>query len=315
MIGLARRVEMRILVTGAKGMMGSDLCPVLQKNHQVLATDIAEMDVRESEWVSDTCHEFKPDVVMHLAALTNVDDCEKRPNEAFRTNALGTQNVALACQEIGATMVYVSTISVFDGKKPTPYMEFDRPNPQSYYSLAKYEGERIVQSLLTRYYIVRAGWMFGGGLEDKKFVAKIVDLACVRPELKVVNDKIGSPTYTLDISRAIEQLIQTRLYGLYHIVNANGCVSRYELACAILKYAGITNCQVIPVTSAEFPLPAPRPRMEAAVNYYLGLRGMNWMRDWRLALREYLGKLHSMGEQRIQLTDEPALAEPTLAFA
>ncbi len=306
---------MRILVTGAKGMMGSDLCPVLQKNHQVLATDIAEMDVRESEWVHDTCYDFKPDVVMHLAALTNVDDCEKRPDEAFRTNALGTQNVALACQDIGATMVYISTISVFDGRKSTPYLEFDQPNPQSYYSMAKYEGERIVRSLLNQYYIVRAGWMFGGGPEDKKFVAKIIDLACNRPELKVVNDKIGSPTYTLDISRTIEQLIHTRWYGLYHAVNANGCVTRYELARTILKYAGIEGCRVVPVASAEFPLPASRPRMEAAVNYYLTLRGMNWMRDWRLALREYLELLCEMGEQRIHLTDEPVVAEPVLAFA
>jgi dTDP-4-dehydrorhamnose reductase len=305
---------MRVLVTGAKGMMGSDLCPVLREHHRVLATDIEEMDVRDRELVQRITRDFMPDVVMHLAALTNVDYCEQRPDEAFRTNTIGTQNVALACQDVGATMVYISTISVFDGLKPTPYTEFDRPNPQSYYSRAKYEGERLVQSLLSQYYIVRAGWMFGGGPEDKKFVAKIIDLACSRPELKVVDDKFGSPTYTLDISRGISHLVDTGLYGVYHMVNANGCVSRYELARAILDSAGITGCRIIPVSSAEFPLPAPRPRMEAARNYHLDLRGMPLMRDWRSALRSYLERLYVLGEQRIALVVEPVHL-PSLAAA
>lgn len=295
---------MRILVTGAKGMMGSDLCPVLSEHHQVLATDIEEMDVRDSRLVWQTVHDFRPDIVMHLAALTNVDYCEQRPDEAFRTNTIGTQNVALACQGAGATMVYISTISVFDGHKPVPYIEYDTPNPQSYYSRSKYEGECIVQSLLSRYYIVRAGWMFGGGPEDKKFVAKIIDLACSRPELKVVDDKFGSPTYTLDISRGVAQLVDTGLYGLYHMVNTNGCVSRYELARLILEYAGIIECQITPVSSAEFPLPAPRPRMEAARNFHLELRGIDVMRDWQLALRSYLGRLYQLGEQRIAMPTE-----------
>lgn len=296
---------MRVLVTGAKGMLGSDLCPVLGEQHQVLATDIAEMDVRDRQRVRQIMHDFRPDIVIHLAALTDVDYCERWPDEAFRTNTVGTQNVTLACREVGATLVYISTISVFDGHKPIPYTEFDVPNPQSCYSRAKYEGERIVESLLSEHYIVRAGWMFGGGPQDKKFVAKIIDQACSRSELKAVNDKFGSPTYTLDISIGIAHLIETGLYGVYHMVNANGCVSRYELACTILRYAGITDCQVVPVSSAEFPLPAPRPRMEAARNYHLELVGMDLMRDWRFALRSYLQRLHSLGEQRIVISTEP----------
>ena len=297
---------MRILVTGAKGMLGSDLCPVLREHHEVMATDIEEMDVRDATAVRETFRHFLPHAVVHLAALTDVDGCERQPDGAFRTNAVGTQIVALACHEIGATMVYVSTISVFDGYKPIPYTEFDSPRPQSAYSQAKYAGERIVESLVPQHYIVRAGWMFGGGMEDKKFVAKILDLACLRTELKVVNDKFGSPTYTVDFARGVERLMETGLFGLYHLVNAEGCASRFEVARAILDYAGITTCAVVPVSSAEFPLPAPRPRMEAARNYHLELLGLHLMRDWRSALCAYLERLYRQGEHRIALRVEAA---------
>jgi dTDP-4-dehydrorhamnose reductase len=281
---------------------------VLREHHEVLATDIDEMDVRDATLVRETFRQFLPHAVIHLAALTDVDGCERQPDEAFRTNAIGTQMVALACHEIGAILVYVSTISVFDGRKPVPYTEFDMPNPQSAYSHAKHEGERIVESLVPQHYIVRAGWMFGGGMEDKKFVAKILDLAYSRPELKVVNDKFGSPTYTVDFARGIERLLETDLFGLYHLVNAEGCASRYEVARAILNYAGITACSIAPVSSAEFPLPAPRPRMEAARNYHLELLGLNLMRDWRSALCAYLERLYRQGEHRIALQTEAQTA-------
>jgi dTDP-4-dehydrorhamnose reductase len=282
---------MRILVTGAKGMLGSDMVPLLRQQHEVLATDIDDMDVRNRTVVREVVHQFLPDVVIHLAALTDVDYCERRPDEAFRTNTIGTQIVTLACRELGATLAYVSTISVFDGRKPTPYTEFDTPNPQSVYSRSKYEGERIVQTLWAQHYIVRAGWMFGGGNEDKKFVAKILDQAQSKPELKVVDDKFGSPTYTIDISRGIAALIETGLYGVYHMVNTHGGLSRYEVARTIVEDAGLTQCQVNPISSAEFPLAAPRPRMEAARNCHLELLGLDLMRDWRPALDEYLARL------------------------
>ncbi len=297
---------MKILVTGAKGMLGADLCPVMRERHEVLATDIEEMDVRDVALVRRTFREFLPDVVIHLAALTDVDFCERAPDEAFRTNAIGTQIVTLACREVGATLVYVSTISVFDGRKPTPYTEFDTPNPQSIYSHAKHEGERFVKTVCPQHYIMRAGWMFGGGMEDKKFVAKILDQACSRPEIKAVNDKFGSPTYTLDLARAMAQLLDSGLYGLYHMVNSDGCASRYEVARAIVEYAGIVGCTVSPVSSAEFPLSAPRPRMEAARNYHFELLGMDLMRDWRSALCSYLERLYYLGERRITLRAELA---------
>lgn len=279
----------KVLVTGAKGMMGTDLCRILsEKGYEVTATDIEEMDVRDRDLVQHTVEQVQPETIFHLAALTNVDDCEKYPDDSFLTNTIGTQNVALACQSIGATMVYISTISVFDGLKCVPYTEFDTPNPQSWYSRSKYQGELIVEKLLSKYYIARAGWMFGGGPEDKKFVAKMIDLASQRDLLKVVDDKYGSPTYTADIAAGVERITHTGLYGTYHMVNSGGYCNRFEFAQKILEYAHITTCELQPVSSAEFPLPAPRPNMEAARNYNLELRGFEWMQPWQSALQEYV---------------------------
>jgi dTDP-4-dehydrorhamnose reductase len=279
----------KVLVTGANGMLGSDLCEIFkEKGHQVIGTDLETLDVCDYEAVQATVIQIDPDFVIHLAGMTDVDNCEKEPEKAFRINTIGTQHVALACQKTRALLVHLSTLSVFDGTKCESYTEFDTPNPKSWYSLSKYRGELVVEKLLNQYYIVRAGWMFGGGLEDKKFVAKIMDLASMNDSINVVDDKFGSPTYTRDISRGIERLIKTGLYGTYHMVNTGDYCSRFEFAQAILKYAGITTCAVHPVSSASFPLLAPRPRMEAARNYSLELQGWNWMPIWRDSLEHYI---------------------------
>jgi len=287
-----KEYKVKILVTGGRGMLGSDLREVvLQAGHECIMTDINDLDVREYELVRRSILDIRPDVVLHLAALTDVDECERRPAEAYRTNTVGTHNVALACLESGATLVYIGTISIFGGSKCEPYTEFDIPAPASVYANSKYQAELIVQRLLQRHYIVRAGWMFGGGAEDKKFVAKIIELARTRDTLQIVDDKFGSPTYTVDFAAGILRLLETGLYGTYHMVNTGGFCSRFELAQAILEYAGIATCRLIPVSSALFSLPAPRPRMEAAVNYHLELRGLNWMRPWREALKAYIERL------------------------
>jgi dTDP-4-dehydrorhamnose reductase len=187
-------------------------------------------------------------------ARTDVDGCERE--RIKRINQYdGTQHVALACQRASVPLVYISTLSVFDGAKCEPYTEFDTPNPQSWYSRSKYEGEKIVERLLRCYYIVRAGWMFGGGREDKKFVAKIIELASNRPELKIVNDKFGSPTYTRDLARALIQLTRAGWSGVYHAANTGGPCSRYEFAQKVLEYAQVTSCRLLPVTSASFTGP------------------------------------------------------------
>jgi dTDP-4-dehydrorhamnose reductase len=283
----------KVLVTGAKGMLGSDLCPAFSERHTLVEVDIEEMDVRDMEQVLRWCKDVEPDLIVHLAAATDVDECERNPDLAYSTNAIGTRNIALACQQTGATLVYISTLSVFDGTKCEPYTEFDTPNPLSHYSRAKYAGEQMVRNLLNKYYIVRAGWMFGGYAKDIKFVAKIISLAKSRPVLTIVNDKFGTPTYTADLARGILRLIETGLYGTYHMVGGGMYCSRLELAQAILDYAGIDACELQPVSSAAFPLPAPRPRMEAGINYHLALMGKDWTRPWREALQEYVERLSS----------------------
>ena len=277
---------MRVLVTGAKGMLGSDLCLMLAKKHEVIATDVEEMDVRDH--VLETVKEKRPDITVHLAGITDVDLCEKDPDLAYSVNALGTKNVALACQAANSAMVYVSTLAVFDGTKCEPYTEFDKPNPQSQYAKAKYQGELVVRDFLERHYVVRAGWLFGGGRQDKKFVGRIIDLARTRSELLVVNDKFGSPSYTRDLSHGLLQLIETAQYGTYHMVNTGPPCSRYDIAQKILEYAKIRSCTLVPCSSAHFPLPAPRPRMEAGRNYNLELMGLQLMRPWQAALKEYI---------------------------
>lgn len=287
---------MRLLITGARGMMGRDLSAVAEAaGHTVWPTDVEHlardpedrMDVTDLESVGRAMDEFGPDAVLHLAAMTHVDECEKNPDEAYRVNAVGTQNVALACRDRALDLVYISTGSVFDGTKPEPYHEFDTPNPRSVYSRSKFAGEQMVRELVPHHYVVRAGWMFGGGPEDKKFVAKMIELARDRDVLRAVDDKFGTPCYTKDISRRCLELLGTGRYGTYHGANEGYC-SRYEMARAIVEYARVENCRVEPCSSAEFPLPAPRPRMEAIEGLHARLIGLAPQRHWREALRDYI---------------------------
>ncbi len=279
---------MRVLVTGANGMLGRDLCGVFEQKHEVIATDIEEMDVTDHALLLKTVNEVRPDLVVHLAGVSDMDRCEKEPDLAYSVNTLGTKNVALACQRTNALMTYVSTLSVFEGTKCEPYTELDKPNPQSQYAKVKYQGEIVVRDFLDRYYIVRAGWLFGGGPQDNEFVGKTIDLARTGTELMVVNDKFGSPTYTKDLASGMLRLVATGQYGTYHMVNTGPACSRYEMAQRILGHAGIEGCKVIPCSSAYYPLAAPRPRMEAGRNYNLELMGLHIMRPWQDALKEYV---------------------------
>ncbi len=287
---------MRFLITGARGMMGRDLCALAEaQGHEVWPTDIERLahdpedriDVTDTTRLERAVADFRPDAVLHLAAMTQVDDCETRPAEAYAVNAVGTRNVALLCRRHELDLAYVSTGSVFDGTKPTPYHEFDDPSPGSVYARSKWAGEVAVRELVGHHYVVRAGWMFGGGPDDKKFVAKMIDLARERDVLRAVDDKFGSPCSTRDISRRCLELLQTGRYGTYHAANEGMC-SRYEMARAIVEFAGITDCRVEPCSSAEFPLPAPRPRMEAMEGLHARLIGLPPQPHWRDALREYI---------------------------
>lgn len=288
----------KILITGAAGMLGSSLVPILrERGHKIYATDIdlsnrkaKLLDVREIKQVERWIQKVRPDLVMHLAAETDLEKCEADPGHAYLTNTIGVQNVALFCQLEDIPLVYISTAGVFDGEKKGFYSEFDVPNPINIYGKSKLAGEKIVEDLLTKYYIVRAGWMMGGGKKDKKFVAKIMrQINDGAKKIHVVTDKLGTPTYTIDFSKCISKLILTGYYGLYHMV-CSGDGTRYDVAKEILKILGRTDIKLIPVTSKFFSktYPVPRPRSEMMENLMLELRGMNTMRSWKEALKEYL---------------------------
>jgi dTDP-4-dehydrorhamnose reductase len=284
---------MMILVTGSGGMMGSHLTDVFSPD-ELYCTDmrpsehVHALDTRDPAAVMRTFE--RPEMAIHLAAETDVDRCEREVDHAFRSNALGTLNMALACQRFGTELVYVSTAGVFDGAKPEPYTEFDTPAPVNAYARAKYEGEKLVQTLVPRHYIVRAGWMFGGKGKDKKFVAKIASI-CLglengTREIRAVNDKYGNPTYAKDLLQNVRVLMRTGFYGVYHVVNTGSC-TRYDVAVEIGRFLQ-SDIPIVAVPSAMFPLSAPRPRSEAARSYKLELLGLNGMRPWQQALHEYL---------------------------
>lgn len=278
----------RIFITGAKGMLGRALAPLLERGGGVLrCTDLPDTDIRDIKELSRQILDFSPSMVIHLASMTDVDGCEKDPDTAFSVNALGTRNVALACREARAVMVYVSTGSVYNGKKETPYTEYDEPDPISVYGLSKYHGEVYVRDLMDDFFIFYTCWLFGGGETDKKFIPKILNLARDNSSIEVVDDKFGSPTYTEDLAREIADFVKTGAYGRYHCANT-GCVNRFELAREIIRIAGIKECEVIPVPSSRFGLPAPRPRMEALRNYNFELMGRKPLRSWNDALEEYI---------------------------
>lgn len=303
--------SMQILVTGAAGMLGSGVVPALVRaGHDVLPTDLAgvpagwnghapspvPLDVRSAVEVNSAVEGYAPELVVHLAAITDLEDCERDPDGAFATNALGTKHVALACARAGIPMVYVSTAGVFDGESDRPYTEFDTPNPINVYGHSKFEGERYVQWFVDRFYTIRAGWMVGGGAKDHKFVAKILaQIHAGTPRLHVVGDKLGTPTYVPDFARCLLTLIESHSYGLYHMA-CGGQGSRLSVCARILEVLGRDDIELIEVGSEFFAEEffAPRPRSEIMRNLVLDLQGMNTMRPWAEAIEDYLS--HDLAE-------------------
>jgi dTDP-4-dehydrorhamnose reductase len=288
----------RILITGAAGQLGQELRAALA-GEEVLPVDmgaadptVAEMDITDYRRTTGVIEEFAPDVVIHGAAYTNVDGCEIDPDLAYRVNALGTQNVALACQRVDAALLYISTDYVFDGTKGTPYLEFDAPNPVSVYGRSKLAGEEYVRSLLRRFYVVRTAWLYGNG--SKNFPKTILAAAARQSSLFGVVDEVGCPTWARDLAAGVAQLIRAPLYGVYHLTNEGYC-SRFELVQAILELAGRSEVAITPLSAAAFnaryPLPAKRPAFTALRNYCaataLGIR----LRPWREALAEFICSL------------------------
>lgn len=232
---------MRILITGASGQLGRALQERFAE-HDLLALTRAELDVSNRSAVLALAGE-PLDLILHAAAMTNVDGCERDPEAAYRSNALGTQNVAHLAQKNGAVMLYVSTDYVYDGRKGALYWEWDATNPLSIYGSSKLAGEWFVQNLLTRFYIVRTAWVYGPS--GNNFPKKILALSEKYPKLSVVTNESGHPTYAPHLADAIYRLVQSDAYGLYHLVN-EGNVSRYEFTRAILAAAGKADYPVEP---------------------------------------------------------------------
>lgn len=276
---------MNILITGAKGMLGSALQKTLSPKHTVHPFDIDKMDITDYAKSYSIAAGVKPDLIIHCAAYTDVDGCEKNEEKAYLINSTGTQNIALVCQKLDIPMVYISTDYVFDGAKNEPYLEFDKPNPLSVYGKSKYAGEAFVTFLLNKFYIIRTSWLFGYG--GKNFVDTIINLTYEKDELCVVNDQVGCPTYASDLAGAISELIETPFFGIYHITN-DGCCSWYEFAKSIITTAGIKGKKITPTETKNFPRPAKRPAYSVLKNNFLKLKGLKPLRHHKKALEEYL---------------------------
>ena len=276
---------MKTLVTGAKGMLGLEVCRVLSSSSEVFPVDIEEMDIKNRAQVHQTMATIKPDLVIHLAAMTDVDGCEQKPKQAMAINIEGTKNVATEAAKLKAQFIYISTSDIFDGRKKTPYNEDDKPNPINHYGRSKYQGERQVTDIIPEPYIIRTCWLFGGGPQDKKFVAKILKLAQTKNIISAVNDVFGSPTYTRDLAEGIKKVIETNPPGLYHLANQGIC-SRYEMTRKILEYARIDSCEVQAVSAADYATMAPRPAMAAVKSKHINVS--NVIPPWEEALKVYL---------------------------
>ncbi len=269
---------MKVLVTGANGMLGQDLCPILEDiGAFVIETDADNLDITDEKLVEDAISQVKPDIVIHCAAYTNVNAAEEDLQTALLVNEKGAENVAKACKKQDCLMVYISTDYVFDGTSEKPYKPEDKTNPINAYGLTKLKGEEAVQKNCDKYYITRTSWLYGH--HGKNFVETMLSMA-EKPELKVVDDQIGCPTWTVELSNGILKLIGAQKpYGIYHICGS-GFTSWYGFAKEIFLQTGLA-VNLKPCATDEFPSPAKRPKYSVMDNDKI-------CRDWKVALKDYL---------------------------
>lgn len=277
---------MKILITGCRGQLGLELSRQLKRHadkHEIIETDIHNLDIREQACVFKALMENRPDMVINCAAYTDVDGCEQDEMKAFRINAIGAQNLAVGSSRIGAGIVQVSTDYVFDGTECTPRKEYDAVNPQCCYGKSKNLGEILVRTANPRHFIVRTAWLYG---EGRNFVRTMLRLAGERNCLSVVNDQFGSPTSVKDLTEAIINLIHTEYYGTYHATCEGQC-NWYDFAQKIFKLKGMP-VNIKSITTDELGRQAKRPRYSVLDNFMLKLIGMNHFRHWEDALDEYI---------------------------
>jgi dTDP-4-dehydrorhamnose reductase len=279
---------MRMVITGHNGQLGRQLVAAFA-GHDLLPLDLPADDITDPRTIERVVN-FKPDAIVHAAAYTDVDGAEKDPELAYRANAFGTQNMALASKAAGAAILHVSTNEVFDGLRREAYREWDSINPISTYAHSKAAAERIVLTLAPRPYIVRVAWLFGPG--GNNFITKILAGAEKHGGLRVAADEFGNPTYAPDAAVAMARLVQTNHYGIYHLTNSGFC-SRFELAAEIMRLAGKPDLPITPILSAEWPRPSTPPLHAVLVNSAAASLGIT-LRPWRDALAEYVAMLNSV---------------------
>lgn len=282
---------MKVLVTGVKGQLGYDVVKELTKrNHEAIGVDIEEMDITDFSAVEKVLTAVKPDAVIHCAAWTAVDAAEDNADKVMKINVDGTANIAKVCKAIDAKMVYISTDYVFDGTGEAPWdPDCKDYAPQNVYGMSKLGGEKAVAEILSKYFIVRIAWVFGKN--GNNFIKTMLRLSETHDTLRVVDDQIGTPTYTYDLSRLLVDMIETEKYGYYHATNEGGYISWAEFAAEIFKQAK-KSTKVIPVTTAEYGLSkAKRPFNSRLDKSKLTLNGFERLPLWQDALKRYLEEL------------------------
>lgn len=266
-------------------MLGQDLMAYLAARYQVLPLTRNDADITDASVIARAIDSRKPSIVVHAAAFTAVDECERQPERAFRVNAEGTLNVARACRNARLPLLYVSTDYVFDGEKTEPYLENDVPNPINVYGRSKLQGEKHVSELVTRFWIVRTSWLFGP--LRKNFVRTILEKVQRGESLRVVDDQVGAPTYTTDLAAALGQILEKGSPGIYHGTNQGYC-SWFEFAQEIIRQAGLNQVRIAPIRSSESDRPARRPRNSRLANKRLEAEGLPLLPLWQDALRRYI---------------------------
>ena len=302
--------DLKVFVTGVGGQLGHDCVnELIDRDYEAVGSDIqttysgmadgssiisapyVQLDITDKEAVQRTVTELKPDCIIHCAAWTAVDAAEEPENQpkVHAINAVGTQNIADAAKAVDAKMVYISTDYVFDGQGERPWEPDDKNyNPINVYGQSKLDGELAVSNTLEKYFIVRIAWVFG--LNGKNFIKTMINVGKTHDTVRVVNDQIGTPTYTLDLARLLVDMIETNKYGYYHATNEGGYISWYDFCCEFYKQYGLSTT-VIPVTTAEYGLSkAARPYNSRLDKSKLITAGFTALPDWREAVRRYLAE-------------------------
>lgn len=277
---------MKVLVTGSNSMLAQDLIPVLKERNDVAAFSREDLDITGRGNVYEAIKSSAPDLVINCSAYTNVDKAEGEREKAFLINGIGVQNISLICSDGGIPLCHISTDYVFDGKKQTPYTPFDNTNPINVYGESKLAGERYIEWITNRFYIIRTSWLYGRG--GNNFVSTMLRLAKEKTEITVVKDQAGSPTSTVSLSRAIDALIKTGAYGIYHFTDeTGGGISWHDFALEIMGLSGLKT-KVVPITANEFPRPAKRPEYSVLDTETFSMATGYYPKNWRDSLRDYL---------------------------